>query len=297
MRDRINGIQPRAFQNASRQRLTLWEEQIIIKWIDYLYKHGWPPRIKQLREFAEEILKEKGDIDNLGESWVTAFLRRHPDIKSKFVSMRDRKRVVAQTPEIFLYWFYLFKEQVEKYSVAEEDIYNLDEKGVMIGMGNKIRVILSKYKKNPYSTHSGNREWVTSTECCSLAGRKLGSWTIFKGKVQQKQWAETMRRIKEKDWHIATSVNGWTDNELGMEYLEQHFHPQTKETHSTKGYRILIVDGHDSHVSIKAIKFCITHKIVLLCLPPHSTHLLQPLDVGVFSPLSVYYKNGIQEVY
>jgi hypothetical protein len=51
-----------------------------------------------------------------------------------------------------------------------------------MGMANKLKVIISKYK-NPYLTHSGNREWATSTECCSLTGRRLGSWTIFKGKV------------------------------------------------------------------------------------------------------------------
>jgi hypothetical protein len=52
-----------------------------------------------------------------------------------------------------------------------------------MGLANNIRVIILKYKKNPYSTHCGNREWVTLTECCSLTGQYLGSWTIFKEKV------------------------------------------------------------------------------------------------------------------
>ena len=64
----------------------------------------------------------------------------------------------AQDPEIFRHWFQLFKEQKEKYRVSDDDIYNLDKKGVIIGMANNIRVIISKYEKNPYSTHSGNRE-------------------------------------------------------------------------------------------------------------------------------------------
>jgi hypothetical protein len=90
--------------------------------------------------------------------WVRAFLRQHPDLKSKFVLIRDRKRVKAQTPEIFNDLFDLFKEEREKFKVNDDDVYNLDEKGVIIGMANKVKVIISKYEKNPYLTHLGNRE-------------------------------------------------------------------------------------------------------------------------------------------
>src|ERR1700728_4644677 len=58
---------------------------------------------------------------------------------------------------------------------------------------------------------------------------------------------------------------------------------------------MLLFDGHASHVSIQAIKFALEKKIILLCLPPHTTHLLHPLDVGLFGPLATYYKNRIAE--
>ena len=35
--------------------------------------------------------------------------------------------------------------------------------------------------------------------------------------------------------------------------------------------------------------------MALFCLPPHSTHLLQPLDVGLFGPLQHFYGIGIDE--
>ena len=60
-------------------------------------------------------------------------------------------------------------------------------------------------------------------------------------------------------------------------------------------YRLLILDGHTSHVSLEFIQYCTDHKIIALCLPPHSTHVLQPLDVGVFSPLAKAYKTRIQQ--
>ena len=48
---------------------------------------------------------------------------------------------------------------------------------------------------------------------------------------------------------------------------------------------MLICDGHESHVSSKFVSFCIEHNIELVLLVPHSSHLTQPLDVAVFSPL------------
>ena len=60
--------------------------------------------------------------------------------------------------------------------------------------------------------------------------------------------------------------------------------------HFQDEYRMLIVDGHAPHVTNKFIKFTKENKIVCLCLPAHSTHLLQPLDVSVFGPLKQNYK-------
>lgn len=55
-------------------------------------------------------------------------------------------------------------------------------------------------------------------------------------------------------------------------------------------YRMLIFDGHASHVSNDFIRFTREHKTVCLCLPAHSIHLLQPLDGSVFGPLKRNYE-------
>jgi len=58
-------------------------------------------------------------------------------------------------------------------------------------------------------------------------------------------------------------------------------------------YRLLILDGHTSHFNWAFFEFCLNNKIIPFCLPAHSTHLLQPLDVGLFGPLQRYYSNGL----
>jgi hypothetical protein len=72
--------------------------------------------------------------------------------------------------------------------------------------------------------------------------------------------------------HITTSKNGWTDNEIGLEWLKVCFEPETQD--GDDEYRLLILNGHASHLSTTAIRFCIASKIIPLCLPPHTTHLL-----------------------
>jgi len=58
-------------------------------------------------------------------------------------------------------------------------------------------------------------------------------------------------------------------------------------------YRLLILDGHTYHFNWEFFDYCLNAKVLPLCLPTHSTHILQPLDVGLFSLLQRYYSNGL----
>jgi hypothetical protein len=57
---------------------------------------------------------------------------------------------------------------------------------------------------------------------------------------------------------------------------------------------LLILNGHDSHQSLKFEELCKENNIYTLCMPPHSSHLLQPLNVGCFSPWKRAYSCEIE---
>src|SRR2546423_9710957 len=82
------------------------------------------------------------------------------------------------------------------------------------------------------------------------------------------------------------------DETLGLEWLKRCFEPFSRPSRAD-AYRLLLLDGHNSHVTADFIQFAIEKKIVLLCFPPHTTHLLQPLDVGVFSPYQHNYGRAV----
>jgi hypothetical protein len=66
------------------------------------------------------------------------------------------------------------------------------------------------------------------------------------------------------------------------------FDPQTRGQANQKP-RVLICDGFGTHKTLKALEFCFENNIILCRLPSHTSHKLQPYDVGVFAPLKAAY--------
>jgi hypothetical protein len=113
---------------------------------------------------------------------------------------------------------------------------------------------------------------------------------IFKGKVHLSTWFKTTGL--PPNWVIALSNNGWTSDELGLKWLSEVFEPNTASKSIGK-YRLLILNGHGSHATPQFDQYCSNRSIITLCMPPHSSHLLQPFDVGCFSPLKRAYGTQI----
>ena len=79
----------------------------------------------------------------------------------------------------------------------------------------------------------------------------------------------------------ATSQSGFMDSELYQNWFEKIFLKFTPHDYT----RLLLQDGHASHINMKLIDMAVANNVILLCLPPHTTHLLQPLDVAVYKSL------------
>ena len=74
----------------------------------------------------------------------------------------------------------------------------------------------------------------------------------------------------------------------------QLFNKLTKD--SPKGtHSMLICDQFGSHLTYDFVKYCEDHKIIPFFLPPHSSHLLQPLDVGVFSAYKHWHSEWVYD--
>lgn len=90
---------------------------------------------------------------------------------------------------------------------------------------------------------------------------------------------------------IALSDKGWTNNFIAAWWFEKCFLPQAMARNSSGKTILLIYDGHKSHETIELRETAVQHKIELYRLPAHTSHRLQPLDVGVFGPLQRAWQN------
>ncbi|KAI0997084.1 hypothetical protein K3495_g11101 [Podosphaera aphanis] len=167
----------------------------------------------------------------------------------------------------------------------------MDETGVALGVCTNTRVIASSKKKKTYIKSPENREWVSVIECVSAAGRKLRCGVIFKGQSLQTSWFPSK---SVPDWLYTTSENGWTSKAIGTEWLRRIFIPETAP--QLNQHRLLLLDGHGSHVDVEFLWLYKQKKVELLFLPPHATHILQPLDLSVFSIVKSRYRNQIREL-
>ena len=75
-----------------------------------------------------------------------------------------------------------------KYKIAQEDTYNMDEKGFAIGAAGRVKIICDKADLKEFMIQDGNREWVSLIECIFMNERILDFYIIFKGKRQLKSW-------------------------------------------------------------------------------------------------------------
>jgi hypothetical protein len=115
---------------------------------------------------------------------------------------------------------------------------------------------------------------------------------IFKGENLNSGWIPDETSA---DWKFITSKKSWTSDLIGFEWLKTHFQPFVSK--SANSQHLLIIDGHSSHVTARFIAYCITSKIDLFLLPPHSLHKTQPLDLSIFGPLKTIINLKVDQIF
>ncbi|KAI0996678.1 hypothetical protein K3495_g11505 [Podosphaera aphanis] len=256
LRNRRAGGTSRAISKQSTQRLFLEQEKFLADWILEMGAQGFPPSHARTREMACQITRSNGDTAPLGKEWVCN----------------------------------LFKEVEVRHNIKAEDMWNIDEQGLGLGICSNTMVVASSQVRRASVKSPENREWVSTLEAISATGKIIKPLFIFKGKNPQLSWFEE----STLDWTYTTTENGWTSNMTALAWLKEVFLPQT--TPEENQSRMLLLDGHGSHATVDFMWECKKNNVHLVFLPPHSSHVLQPLDLGVFSPLKHRYRSIISDL-
>jgi hypothetical protein len=186
----------------------------------------------------------------------------------------------------------MLHSKMQEHGVDARNTYNMDEKGFHIGVSKRSKRVFTKASlgsnQAKAAVQDGNREWITLLACVCASGESLPPALVYQGSSGiQSSWVDAVELQKHQIF-FSNSPAGWSNNGIGLAWLQQVFDRFTKAK-ARRDYRLLILDGHGSHLTTDFIDFCDGNRILLAIFPPHSTHSLQPLDVVLFSPLSQYY--------
>ena len=279
--DRMNGRTAQHEWRPVSQKLTKIEEEVLVSKILDMDARGFSPSISMVEDIANQLLAVRSS-QRVGSWWAQRLVQRREELKTRFSRGYDFQRALCEDPDVLIAWFKLVENMRAKYGIQDSDLYNFDETGFAMGViGGTIVVTGSERRGKRKKVQPGNREWSTAINCISGDRYSLPPFLLVKGSVHLSNWY-TETDIPH-DWVIKPTPNGWTDHDTGLDWL-RHFEHHTR-SRTVGANRVLILDQHESHVSTDFQQYCAQHSIITISLPPHSSHITQPLDIGIFSPL------------
>ncbi|KAJ3659805.1 hypothetical protein Zmor_011473 [Zophobas morio] len=178
---------------------------------------------------------------------------------------------------------------MDKYKFEPSRIWNVDESGLSTVPSKNSKIFATKGRKQVGVLTSAERgQHVTVVCAMNVIGSYVPPALIFprkrlKNELMDNSPPGSVAFAQEKGWMTGPVFLQWLD----------HFVKYVKPSPEDK--ILLILDGHGSHKSLEVLEFTKKHGIILFCLPPHTTHRLQPLDVTFYSSLTNYYNIELEK--
>ena len=259
---------------------------------------GFAPSRRDVREIAynmAELLGLKTTFNKeekmAGKVWLSSFLRRNPELTVRKSEGCSRPRTEGMNKTEVSNYFNLLQKVLAENNLLDKpgNIWNADETGVQ--MNNVAgEVIARKGSKDvKVVTTSEKCEIITILACCNAEGHFLPPYCIMKGvysKPEFERGAPPGTLIKMR------SETAYMNSDLFMDWLLNHFIPRKRT-----GKNLLILDCHASHMNnASLLEIARDNDIVIVCLPSHTTHYLQPLDRVAFKPFKTYWKDACQKL-
>jgi hypothetical protein len=286
---------PQSNGYTQQQLLKPQQEDKLVCYIEGLTAKLLPPTRQMICNFASEI---SGIY--VGKAWVLPFLHCHHNmLTTKWSTAMDSNRHAADSYNKYKLYFELLHGKMSEYYVLPHNTYNMDEKGFMIGVVGRTKQVFSKQlwesKRMTSALQDKSRDWVTVVAMICADGTTLPPVIIYTSanSTLQQSWVANIKVAKHQAF-FTSSASGWANNKLGLAWLEQIFNHYTKyKAHYGKDWRLLILDGHSSHITSSFFEYCLHYCILVLVYPPHSTHTLQLLNVVMFKLLASAYTKSL----
>ena len=146
-----------------------------------MHGSGFPPHLDLFKSTVIRLIsEEKGPP--LGSTWLRGFLNRHPELSSKFASGLNCQRALSSKPESIKDYFQKLQMLLWKHNFLPHNIYNMDEKGFLLGISNQAKVTVRRGRGPPQEIENGSRELITAVDTYSANNTMLPLMVIYQGK-------------------------------------------------------------------------------------------------------------------
>jgi hypothetical protein len=155
-------ISVRACGYESQRMLNDKQEEELINYVHHLYERCLPPTPRIVANIAQELCGRK-----LPRSWSSRFVARHKHrLDTRYLNTINLARHKADSKSSYEAYFTIIGQKVEEYRISADNIYNMDEKGFLVGKLQKTRRVFTRelYEQGNLTgaDQDGSREWITT---------------------------------------------------------------------------------------------------------------------------------------
>ena len=292
--DRVRGKVVHGVKPGPEPYLSQTEEKELGSYLKHCAKIGYGKTRRDVLCIVESAASERGKLrsTHVSDGWWRRFKERQGDLSLRQGDSTAHVRMDAMNRETIDHYFMLLRETLTTHGLMDKpsQIYNVDESGVPLNP-RPPKIVTTKgrvTKKVRYRT-SGRKGQVTVVGCANASGQAIPPMIIYDAARLNPAWT----RDEVPGTKYGLSSNGWINTDLFEAWFLEHF----LENAVSARPLFLLLDGHSTHYQPQVIRLAVEHNCIILCLPPHTTHEAQPLDVGVFAPLKVQWTRVCHEFY
>ena len=297
LRDRTLGIQPVVVNTEDMPRpgpaatFSRDEEIQLVDHLAYMANIGYGYSRQEFLALATDFaisLGKKTDSDPIfAASWYTGFKSRHPDVTLAKPQKLSLVRAKCTSKEVLDRYFDELGSVISTSNLDDKpsNIWNIDETGIVMEHSPSNVLCLKGYTPQAITSNRGKN--VTIIAAGNAAGTRIPPYYVFPGK----RWNDDLMTDSCPGSSGYMTESGWSNSNVFMDYLEQHFKKHVPSSDTTN---LVIFDGHRSHINLTLKEWGISNNVVFFVLPPHTSHVTQPLDVGCFGPLKNAYYSECQ---
>ncbi|XP_043461002.1 uncharacterized protein LOC122497779 isoform X2 [Leptopilina heterotoma] len=280
---------PHAYKHIFNAEQEASLKRYLLRSVAMYHDLSYPAVRKLAYEFSVTLTKKKL-IKSVPKSWkkskcattdwLNGFMLRHPDLSLRKPMATSLGRATAFNRHNVKKFFGKLKDVIQRFKIQLQNIWNVDE-SALTTVQKPVPVVAPRGARSVGGISSGERgTLVTLTLACSARGMVAPPFYVFPRAKFQEHFLSGL------DADGAANPSSWMKSEQFFKFLN-HF---VKYAHPTKKVPVLLLlDNHESHLSISNLDFCKENGIVVLSFPPHTTNKLQPLDRSVFGPIKRYF--------